>query len=133
MGSSLRLTLSQKGRAKSETDRGCCRLAGLLKEFLRRFARDRRRWLIWLFEAKKRYGTLMLNQASSQITSIFLCQTTVVTRYCPGQCSWWLDERDRDTIRGRIERWLSGKTGITPLHPSEILRLWSSYGCPGDI
>jgi hypothetical protein len=32
-----------------------------------------------------------------------------------------------------VRRGLSGKIGITPLHPSEILRLWSSYGCAGDI
>jgi len=30
------------------------------KEFLLRFARDRRRWLHWLFEAKKRYGLSVL-------------------------------------------------------------------------
>ena len=31
------------------------------KEFLLKFARDRRRWLQWLFEAKKRYGLRVLN------------------------------------------------------------------------
>ena len=31
------------------------------KEFLLKFARDRRRWLGWLFEAKKRYGLSILN------------------------------------------------------------------------
>jgi len=31
------------------------------QEFLLKFARDRRRWLKWLFEAKKRYGLLILN------------------------------------------------------------------------
>jgi putative transposase len=31
------------------------------KEFLLKFARDRRRWLRWLFEAKKRYGLVVLN------------------------------------------------------------------------
>jgi len=33
------------------------------QEFLLRFARDRRRWLTWLFEAKKRYGIRILNYA----------------------------------------------------------------------
>ncbi len=33
------------------------------KEFLLRFAQDRRRWLQWLFEAKKRFGTCILNYA----------------------------------------------------------------------
>jgi len=31
------------------------------KEFLLKFARDRRRWIGWLFEAKKRYGLSILN------------------------------------------------------------------------
>jgi putative transposase len=31
------------------------------KEFLLKFARDRRQWLQWLFEAKKHYGISILN------------------------------------------------------------------------
>jgi len=31
------------------------------KDFLFKFARDRRRWIRWLFEAKKRYGLSILN------------------------------------------------------------------------
>jgi hypothetical protein len=31
------------------------------KEFLLKFAKDRRRWMHWLFEAKKRYGLSVLN------------------------------------------------------------------------
>jgi len=31
------------------------------QEFLLKFAKDRRRWLHWLFEAKKRYGLCVLN------------------------------------------------------------------------
>jgi len=31
------------------------------KEFLLKFAKDRSRWLWWLFEEKKRYGTCILN------------------------------------------------------------------------
>jgi len=33
------------------------------QEFLLKFAKDRQRWLMWLFEAKKRYGTRILNYA----------------------------------------------------------------------
>lgn len=33
------------------------------KEFLLKFAKDRRRWLQWLFEAKKRFGLQVLNYA----------------------------------------------------------------------
>ena len=31
------------------------------REFLLKFARDRRRWVRWLFEARKRYGLIVLN------------------------------------------------------------------------
>ena len=31
------------------------------KEFLLKFAKDRRRWLYWLFQAKRRYGLSVLN------------------------------------------------------------------------
>jgi len=33
------------------------------REFLLKFALDRRRWLEWLFEGKKRYGACILNYA----------------------------------------------------------------------
>lgn len=33
------------------------------QEFLLKFAKDRRRWLYWLFEAKKRFGLSVLNYA----------------------------------------------------------------------
>ena len=33
------------------------------REFLLKFAKDRHRWLQWLFEAKKRYGLIILNYA----------------------------------------------------------------------
>jgi len=35
------------------------------KEFLLKFARDRRRWLSWLFEAKKRFGLRVLNYVAT--------------------------------------------------------------------
>ena len=31
------------------------------REFLLKFARDRRRWIHWLYEARKRYGVTVLN------------------------------------------------------------------------
>ena len=33
------------------------------REFLLKFARDRRRWLYWLYQARKRYGLTILNYA----------------------------------------------------------------------
>ena len=35
------------------------------KEFLLKFARDRQRWLRWLFESKKRFGTRILNYTAT--------------------------------------------------------------------
>jgi putative transposase len=35
------------------------------KEFLLKFAKDRRRWRVWLFEAKKRYGLCVLNYVAT--------------------------------------------------------------------
>ncbi len=35
------------------------------KEFLLKFARDRRAWVRWLFEAKKRYGLCILNYVAT--------------------------------------------------------------------
>jgi putative transposase len=35
------------------------------KEFLLRFAKDRKRWCRWLFEAKKRYGLCILNYVAT--------------------------------------------------------------------
>ena len=37
------------------------------KEFLLKFTRDRRRWIAWLFEAKKRYGLSILNDAEKML------------------------------------------------------------------
>jgi len=31
------------------------------KEFLLKFAKDRRRWIHWLFQGKKKYGLSVLN------------------------------------------------------------------------
>lgn len=35
------------------------------QEFLLKFSRDRKRWLQWLFEAKKRYGLQILNYVAT--------------------------------------------------------------------
>ena len=31
------------------------------RQFLLRFAKDRKRWIQWLYEARKRYGLIVLN------------------------------------------------------------------------
>jgi len=62
------------------------------KEFLLKFARDRRRWLEWLFEAKKRYGLSILNY---MVTSNHLLVR---------------DNRERDVIPKSIQL-IAGRTG----------------------
>ena len=64
------------------------------KEFLLKFARDRRRWIKWLFEAKKRYGLSILNYM-------------VTSNHIHLMVS---DDGDRDTIPKSIQL-LAGRTG----------------------
>jgi putative transposase len=37
---------------------------------LLKFGKDRQGWIVWLFEAKKRYGTVILNYTCTRITFI---------------------------------------------------------------
>jgi putative transposase len=64
------------------------------KEFLLKFARDRRRWLQWLFEAKKRYGISVLNY---MLTSNHIHLLVA-------------DDGDRDVIPNSIQL-IAGRTG----------------------
>lgn len=64
------------------------------REFLLKFARDRQRWLQWLFEAKKRYGLVILNYI---VTSNHIHLLV-------------LDDGDRDVIPSSI-RLAAGRTG----------------------
>ncbi len=64
------------------------------KDFLLKFGRDRRRWLQWLFEAKKRYGLCILNYiATSNHVHLLV-----------------LDDGPRDAIP-RSMQLLAGRTG----------------------
>ncbi len=46
------------------------------REFLLKFARDRRRWLYWLFEAQKRYGLSILNfMVTSNHIHLLVCDS----------------------------------------------------------
>ena len=64
------------------------------REFLLKFAKDRRRWLQWLFEAKKRYGLPILNYA---VTSNHIHLLVV-------------GDDDRDVIPNSIKL-IAGRTG----------------------
>jgi len=64
------------------------------REFLLKFAKDRRRWLQWLFKAKKRYGLSILNYT---VTSNHIHLVVV-------------DDGDRDTIPRSIQL-VAGRIG----------------------
>ena len=64
------------------------------REFLLQFAKDRRRWLQWLFEAKKRYGLPILNYA---VTSNHIHLLVV-------------GDGDRDVIPNSVKL-IAGRTG----------------------
>ena len=64
------------------------------REFLLKFARDRQRWLQWLFKAKKRHGLVILNYI---VTSNHIHLLV-------------LDDGDRDVIPSSI-RLVAGRTG----------------------
>jgi putative transposase len=64
------------------------------KEFLLKFARDRRRWVAWVFEARKRYGLSILNyMVTSNHIHLLVC-----------------DDGDRDTIPKSIQL-VAARTG----------------------
>ncbi len=64
------------------------------REFLLKFSKDRRRLLQWLFEAKQRYGLIILNYA---VTSNHIHLLVV-------------DDKDRDVIPNSIKL-IAGRTG----------------------
>ena len=64
------------------------------KEFLLKFSRDRRRWVAWLFEAKKRFGFNVLNYMVTSNHIHLLIS----------------DNGDRDTIPKSIQL-TAGRTG----------------------
>jgi putative transposase len=47
------------------------------REFLLKFAQDRRRWLCWLFEARRRYGLCVLNYVVTSNHIYLLAQDQV--------------------------------------------------------
>ena len=74
-------------------------------EFLLKFARDRRRWLRWLFEAKKRFGLSVLNDTVTSNHIHLLVRDNGARKVIP---------KSIQLIAGRTERVLSGKTDTMP-------------------
>ena len=65
-----------------------------MREFLLKFAKDRRRWLQWLYTAKMRYGLVILNY-------------TVTSNHIHLLIA---DDKDRDVIASSIKL-IAGRTG----------------------
>ena len=64
------------------------------REFLLKFVKDRKRWLHWLFEAKRRYSLVILNYA---VTSNHIHLLVA-------------DDKERDVIPDSIKL-IAGRTG----------------------
>jgi len=76
------------------------------REFLLKFKQDRRRWIQWLFEAKRRFGLVVLNYAVTS-NHIHLIVKDDGDRN--------VKELARSTTRGRIAKGLFGKTATIQL------------------
>lgn len=74
------------------------------KEFLLKFAKDRQNWIDWLFEARKRYGMVVLNYMEIPITYISSFMTEMVEMSSPRAFNWLLGGLLRNTITGNVER-----------------------------
>jgi putative transposase len=64
------------------------------RQFLLRFARDRRRWHRWLYEARKRYGLCVLNYTAT--SNHLLC--AAAHKACYGE-RWVMCSGSRERLR----------------------------------
>jgi hypothetical protein len=75
------------------------------KEFLLKFARDRRRWLRWLFEAKKRYGLSVLNYTLIDYEGLrSLFDFSSMHDFAEAHRGW-VEKSLEEEILSRDERW----------------------------
>jgi len=82
------------------------------REFLLKFARDRRRWMAWLFETRKRYGLSILNYIVTSNHVHLLVQAMATEMLYLNRSNSWRERQGRNTIRERNAREHSGKIGI---------------------
>ncbi len=75
------------------------------REFLLKFTKDRRRWLQWLFETKRRYGLPILNYA---VTSNHIHLSREKRDFASSTCM--VGDDDRDVIPNSIKL-IAGRTG----------------------
>ncbi len=83
------------------------------REFLLKFAKDRRRWLQWLFEAKKRYGLPILNYAVTSNHIHLLLVGDDDRDVIPNSIKLIAGRTGKNIIKGRIGREHFGRIAIT--------------------
>jgi hypothetical protein len=81
------------------------------KEFLLKFDKDKKRWIGWLFDAKKRFGLCVLIIRVPQIISICWCMTTNRMLF-QNRSNRLPEERQGSIISEKTGRAHSGKTDI---------------------
>ncbi|MCK4783210.1 MAG: transposase, partial [Desulfobacteraceae bacterium] len=74
------------------------------REFLLKFSKDRRRWLQWLYEAKKRYSLTICNY---MVTPNHIHLSRKARDFASSTC---VDDGDRDVISRSIQL-VAGRTG----------------------
>ena len=113
------------------------------KEFLLKFARDRRRYLQWLFEARKRYGLSVLNYAVTSNHIHLLVRDNGDRDVIPKSIQLIAGRTGRNSIRGRTGKGPTGKTVIMRRRWKQIdiwfnasftlISTWFVLGCKAPV
>jgi len=85
------------------------------REFLLKFVKDKRRWTQWLFEAKKRYGLVILDYTVSSNHIHLLVVDDGDRNTIPKSIQLVAAIQRRNIIKGKNERAPTGKIAIMPL------------------
>ncbi len=82
------------------------------KDFLLKFARDRRSWMSWLFEAKKRYRLRVLNYMATSNHIHLLVFDSGERESFQSRCNSFQAGQLRSSTKEKRERGPSGKIAI---------------------
>jgi putative transposase len=85
------------------------------REFLLKFTADRQRWLQWLFEAKKRYGLVILNYTVTSNHIHLLVADDKSRDVIPNSVKLIAGRTGQEFNQRKIRKGLSGKIVITLL------------------
>jgi REP element-mobilizing transposase RayT len=91
------------------------------REFLLKFDKDKKRWMDWLFEAKKRYGLSILNYVvtSNHIIYWYLMEKKMLFQ---NRFNLLLEEQEENITKERVGKGRFGRIDIMqqPLKPEGI-------------